>query len=125
MKSFLVFPVLIALAACSSAKKNTESAAENPPAAESMPTTNARPDAEPLPSAKKSTSGGLQMVECKQGSDSRKLEILEKNGGCELQYLKMGKAETVATQKVGTAKCDEVLERIHKKLTAAGYECNG
>ncbi len=125
VKTILALACTLAIASgCSSAKKEVESTAAGTSAPSAEPA-KAVAEVKAASASKSNSMGGLKMVECKKKGDDRKLEIVEKNGGCELQYTKMGKTETPATQMSGTAKCDEVLDRIHKKLTAAGYECNG
>lgn len=62
-------------------------------------------------------------VTCTSGSDTRSLAVKAKNEGCELEYTKAGQATSVASQIVGSAKCDEVSTRIQEKLMAAGFKC--
>lgn len=62
-------------------------------------------------------------VTCKSGSDERKLTIITKDGGCELQYTKGSDTSIKATQKLGNNKCIEISNHIKEKLIAAQFEC--
>ncbi len=62
-------------------------------------------------------------TKCTSGSDERVLALTTVETGCSLDYTKAGTSTTVATQKNGTAKCDEVLASIQGKLEAAGFKC--
>jgi hypothetical protein len=62
-------------------------------------------------------------TKCKSGSDERSLKISDVQGGCNLDYTKAGSTSSVATQKQGQAKCEEVRAKIKEKLTASGYQC--
>jgi hypothetical protein len=62
-------------------------------------------------------------VVCKSGADSRTIEVVTKDAGCEVSYTKEGKATTPASSAHGTAHCDEVKDKIKGKLEAAGYKC--
>lgn len=61
---------------------------------------------------------------CKAGTDERKLAIVAKDTGCELQYTKAGQTSTIASQIIGNVKCESVMTNIKEKLIAAGYTCN-
>jgi len=62
-------------------------------------------------------------VNCTSAQDARKLAIVAKNSGCELQYTKASETKTIASQIIGDAKCKEVLNSVKGKLTAANFEC--
>jgi hypothetical protein len=62
-------------------------------------------------------------TKCKSGSDERILKISAVDAGCNLDYTKGGSTNSVATQKQGQAKCEEVRDKIKEKLTASGYQC--
>ena len=62
-------------------------------------------------------------VNCKAGTDERKLAIQPKDQGCELMYTKAGEAKSIASQVVGNEKCETVMASIKEKLTAAGFTC--
>jgi hypothetical protein len=127
--------LLLAAAGCASAKKNT---APQSDAAKATTSTGTAPSTTAASGAKahKKTPGNPQLgktaasgtsgatsLTCKSGDDERKLEIAADNGGCKLNYTKAGSASAIASQKQGDAKCQEVFERIQKKLVAAGYDC--
>ncbi|MBC7743182.1 MAG: hypothetical protein H7061_13365 [Bdellovibrionaceae bacterium] len=62
-------------------------------------------------------------VRCSSGSDERTLSIVAKGEGCELQYMKAGKTSTIASQNIGTEKCDNVLTKVEEKLISTGFTC--
>lgn len=66
---------------------------------------------------------GTAEVNCKSGSDERKLAINVKGFGCELNYTKAGETKAIASQINGSEKCEEVITSIKEKLVAAGYTC--
>lgn len=67
---------------------------------------------------------GAKTIQCDSGSDKRTLEIKVLDQGCEFIYTKQDKPSTLATQKVGFTKCDEVAEKIKGKLEASNFKCN-
>ena len=66
------------------------------------------------------TTGSLV---CKSGSDTRSLEVISKDGGCELAYTKFDQTTTPATSASGTAHCDSVKEKIKGNLENSGFKC--
>lgn len=66
---------------------------------------------------------GKSSLSCTSGNDKRELQIQEADQGCKLLYTKGGEAKEVATQKIGKDKCNEVLEKIQKKLEDSSYKC--
>ena len=62
-------------------------------------------------------------VNCKSGTDERKLAIQPKDQGCELMYTKAGETKSIASQVVGNEKCETVMASIKEKLTTAGFTC--
>ena len=69
---------------------------------------------------KNATTGSLV---CKSGSDTRSLEVISKDGGCELAYTKFDQTTTPATSASGTAHCDSVKEKIKGNLENSGFKC--
>ncbi len=69
------------------------------------------------------TSAFASETKCKSGSDERVLKISDVQGGCNLEYTKAGNTSSVATQKNGQTKCEEVRNKIKEKLAASGYQC--
>ncbi len=66
---------------------------------------------------------GTAEVNCKSGSEERKLAIQVKGSGCELMYTKGGEAKAIASQMNGSEKCEEVMTSVKDKLVAANYKC--
>lgn len=66
---------------------------------------------------------GTAEVNCKAGSDERKLSIQVKGSGCELNYTKAGETKSIASQINGSEKCEEVMTTVKNKLVAANYVC--
>jgi len=66
---------------------------------------------------------GTAEVNCKAGSDERKLSIQVKGSGCELNYTKAGETKSIASQIKGSEKCEEVMTTVKNKLVAANYAC--
>lgn len=62
-------------------------------------------------------------LNCTSAKDTRKLAIVTKNTGCELQYTKASETKTIASQIVGDTKCKEVMNTVKEKLAAARFEC--
>jgi hypothetical protein len=69
------------------------------------------------------TASGADSVKCSHGGDERTLQIAEKDGGCEVVYTKLGETNPVASASHGKQHCQDVSERIQKKLTDAGFTC--
>ncbi len=126
--AFLVFT-----SSCASKKTTTEAPAEKTAA-----TTPAAPETKKTETEKKAShkkhkaeakaattteSTSSSETTCKSGSDERKLAIVAKGSGCELQYTKMGETKSIASQIVGNQKCEEVMTRIKEKLVAAQFNC--
>ncbi len=60
---------------------------------------------------------------CKNGSDTRSLEVITKDGGCELSYTKFDQTTTPANSGNGTAHCESVKEKIKGNLENSGFKC--
>lgn len=73
--------------------------------------------------AAKESAVGTAEVNCKSGSDERKLAINVKGSGCELNYTKAGETKSIASQINGSEKCEEVMTSVKDKLVAANFAC--
>jgi hypothetical protein len=62
-------------------------------------------------------------VICEKGEESRKLTVVMKGDGCELQYTKGGHTTSAATSVAGSEHCVKAQEKVSQRLTAAGYRC--
>lgn len=120
MVKFAIAAVVAALfiVGCSSANKTTTTQ----PAAESAQKSGKK-DAKSSKSTQNASTSGSG-VECKNGSDVRKLEILKSGSGCQLAYSKFGETSNIASAANGTEYCETVSKRIQGKLADAGFTCN-
>lgn len=74
----------------------------------------------------KSAATEEQLVEgiaCKNGKESRRLEVHTKDAGCTLQYTKGGKAQEVANSRHGVELCKSKLVQVRTTLEKGGYKC--
>lgn len=78
-------------------------------------------DAKAKKAAATATSAGSLV--CKSGSDTRSIDVIQKDGGCELSYTKFNETTTPATSANGTAHCESVKEKIKGNLESAGFTC--
>lgn len=62
-------------------------------------------------------------VVCTHKEDKRTLATETVDGGCKLSYTKAGETKEIATQKVGSEKCESVAAGIRSKLEASGFKC--
>jgi hypothetical protein len=60
---------------------------------------------------------------CKHGADTRSIEVITKDGGCEVSYTKDGQSTTPAHSANGTAHCESVKEKIKGNLEGSGFKC--
>ncbi len=73
--------------------------------------------------AAKSSSASVPTVVCTSGSEERKIEVVDKSPGCELNYTKGGQSSMIASSGSTTGHCEGIKDRIKGKLEAAGYSC--
>lgn len=64
------------------------------------------------------------VMTCKNGSDTRTLDVVKKDAGCEVSYTKFGETTAPASSSNGTAHCESVKERIKTNLENAGFQCS-
>lgn len=105
---------VLMLAGCSSLEKKSTSA----------PVPAASPVAAPAAVTKvvANEPNGAE-VTCSNGADKRTLTVVNTKPGCELRYLKFGKSVVVATSPVRVEFCDEVQERMKKRLEDSQFSC--
>ncbi|NUM60028.1 MAG: hypothetical protein HUU56_15445 [Bdellovibrionaceae bacterium] len=60
---------------------------------------------------------------CKLNKETREIVLELKGTGCQVTYTKQNEAKIIATQKLGTLRCNDVFESLEKKLTSAGFAC--
>ena len=130
MKSILAIAVLSLFVASCASKNTTAETPPTVPAAQASTTTTVD---KVKPSTKKTgikktentaaATSAAGEVNCKSGSDERKLAVVAKDSGCELQYTKAGQTSTIASQIMGNAKCESVMTSVKEKLIASGFNC--
>ncbi len=63
-------------------------------------------------------------VTCSKGNDVRTVSNLKRaSGGCEVEYVKFGEKNIVASAASDLGHCMKIMERIEGKLKASGYSC--
>jgi hypothetical protein len=69
------------------------------------------------------TSSG-EDIECKNGGDARKLSIISKEGGCEVEYTKAGEKKVIGNSSNGTGYCGTLVSKVRGNLENSGFTCN-
>jgi hypothetical protein len=70
-------------------------------------------------------AGLPRKVTCKSGDDARIVEIqAREGGGCKVVYTKAGTPQTIGEAQHQTQFCDELLEKLIKRLEGSGFECS-
>lgn len=149
MKKIVFAAAFLALAACSSAKKETSSS--DVPVAKETTVESTQASTTPVEKVKKAvkeakatateaateatssgtTFGALNGTEkssiaCSNKGDSRKITVLNvTEGGCGVVYNKAGEDKTVAQAKSAMDYCDTVANKMKSNLEAAGFDCGG
>ena len=65
----------------------------------------------------------LNHTTCTSGSDSRELEIVAKERGFAVKYLRKGETKEIGACSTNQEKCQAVFDNIKNNLIAAGYVC--
>ena len=135
MKLVATLALLAFMSSCASKKTTTAAAPTTAPAVTQAAEATAPAKKDDKKSNKKnkaksekaattdSTEKASSELTCKSGSDERKIAIVAKGSGCELQYTKAGETKSVASQIVGNKKCEDVMNTIKEKLVAAQFSC--
>lgn len=136
MKLIITLLAVATLSACASKKTAETPAKTETPATMAADKAAADAKKDTKKSAKKVTKSetaqtaaagsqavGTTEVNCKSGSDERKLAINVKGAGCELNYTKAGETKAIASQINGSEKCEEVMTSVKDKLVAANFSC--
>lgn len=108
-------------AGCKSKSKNEDSAKPAAPAAAAAEVKKAGKE---VKAAAAAAATSASKVECKNGGDTRVLEVRSKDKGCETAYTKAGQENVVGSSQSGTAHCEGIVTRIKDKLAASGFTCN-
>lgn len=117
--SLLVISVFFV--SCSSKTKKADAPAE-PAKQEAAKKTESKASKAEAP-AKAAATATEGSVVCKNGSDTRTIEVIGKDGGCEVSYTKFDQTSTPATAVSGTEHCANVQAKIKGNLEAAGFKC--
>lgn len=122
-----VTAAVILMAACKSKDKHQDTAKPAAPPAAATATKDAAKAVKDT--AKKAATAATEAVsgskvECKNGGDTRTLEVRGKDKGCETAYTKGGQENVVGSSQNGTSHCEGIMTRIKEKLAAAGFTCN-
>ncbi len=114
-KLCVVCVAVLLAAACSSTPKSevqTKTAVE------------AKGKAGPVVNSKSQASNSFEKsTTCKNGADTRVLEISKKGNGCELAYTKSNEKNVIASAVNGNTHCETVYNRIQTRLTEANFKC--
>ena len=113
-----VFAAMIALAFlsnCSTAKK-TEAPQQSAPAATATA---------PAPVTAKATpmETPSSLWQCSKAQETRSLQVIAKDKGCELNYVKAGKTSVTASSSHNINHCVQSEKKIKAKLEKSGYTC--
>ncbi|HEX4924495.1 MAG TPA: hypothetical protein VFV50_10430, partial [Bdellovibrionales bacterium] len=116
--------VIIMLTQTAFSQQGSAPAAANPAKTESGAAkggaAQAGDDEEPVATVK---SDGTS-VECKSGGDVRKLAVVPKGSGCEVEYTKAGETKSIGSAQNDKDFCPNLLEKVKARLETSGYTCN-
>ena len=106
---------------CSSKQKDAAPATTTPAATKDAKKADKKQTKAAAAPAKTAATAGS--VVCKSGSDTRTIEVVTKDGGCEVAYTKFDQTSTPGTSASGTAHCETVKEKIKTNLENSGFKC--
>lgn len=81
----------------------------------------AAPKSAPIPAAIEEQL--VEGISCKNGQETRRLEVHTKDAGCVLQYFKAGKVSQIAMARHSVDLCKDNLRKVRSTLEGAGYRC--
>lgn len=114
--------VTLAGTGCKTASKASDTAAHTPQPVV-VPQASV-PVADTMKASSASNTGENSMdLTCTSGKVERKIQVVKKDGGCELLYTKDGKAESRANARTGVAYCEEKAKKIRTNLENAQFKC--
>lgn len=116
-----VTAAILLIAGCKSKDKQADSAK---PAAAPAAAADKKAGTKETKNAATTDAASSSKVECKNGGDTRVLEVRGKDKGCETAYTKAGQENVVGSSQNGTAHCEGIMNRIKDKLAASGFTCN-
>ena len=65
----------------------------------------------------------VEGVDCKKGTETRRLEVRTKDTGCTLMYTKAGNTTEIARSKRSVELCKDNLKKVRATLSGSGYSC--
>ncbi len=63
-------------------------------------------------------------IECKSGTDTRKIVTKAKDAGCEVEYTKFGDTKVLGGAQNDKTVCTNVVDKVRATLEASGFTCN-
>lgn len=134
---YLIIVVATILAGCSSSQKQPAQSSTSAPASAAAPATATATSKAPASTAAKATASNgksqapgpakttaeAEKLTCAKGKESRTLEIVKMDSGCELKYTKSGKSSTFANSAHGNKRCETSESKLRAKLEKSGFQC--
>lgn len=65
----------------------------------------------------------VEAVDCKNGQDTRRLEVQTRDAGCVLLYTKFGKTLQIGQSRRNVELCRQKLHEVQANLEKAGHSC--
>jgi hypothetical protein len=109
-----VLIISIAFISCSSKQKNAQPTTPATTAAQKDATKNATPT---------TAATKTKAVVCKNGADTRTIDVAVKDAGCQVVYTKFGQTTNPASSVKGTSHCESVVAKIKGNLESSGFKC--
>jgi hypothetical protein len=93
----------------------------------SAPTDKAATDVKPVEKTEATSGVDTSVgdtIECKSGTDVRKLIIVDKDAGCEVEYTKFGESKVIGGAQYERDICTNVVAKVRATLETSGFSCN-
>jgi hypothetical protein len=116
IKSGVLILSVVVLASCANKAKKDAAPGAAKPTAE----TEAKKEI-----AKAKAAVGAGVVTCTHAKDVRTIEVVAKDGGCEVKYSKAGKTTSPASSKAGDKFCHDKAAKMKTHLEGSGFKCEG
>ena len=104
--------------------KKAATPAEAPKAAAAAPPKPVVAEEDPTVKEEETGGGVGDTIECKSGTDVRKLIIKDKGSGCEVEYTKFGDTKVIGGAQYERDICTNVVGKVRGTLEGAGFTCN-
>lgn len=115
--------ISIAFVSCSSKQKHAQTTTTTTPAAKQEAAMGAKKDTKNANAKQTTAAPSAGSIVCKNGSDTRTLDVVAKGSGCEVAYTKFDQTTAPASSVNGTAHCEAVKEKIKTNLENSGFKC--